>query len=76
MGYERHYQFNHEENNGYISEPCDILVQHYKSDNFRTISIRKEEWNAWKICEALNHAYKVGREDAMSDLRRMIGADK
>lgn len=53
---------------------CDILLDHgLKSPDFRTYVIRKEDINGWKICEALNQAYKAGREDAMRDLRNFIG---
>lgn len=72
----REYCFNRENHTGYGSEPCDILIQHFKSDNFRTIAIRAEEWDAWNICNKLNDAYKAGREDAMRDLRNFIGVEK
>lgn len=65
-----------EEDNDNGSEPCDILLQHFKSDNFRTYVIRKEEWSGWRIASALNDAYKAGREDAMRDLRNFIGVNK
>lgn len=64
------------EDNGYGSEPCDILLQHFKSDNFRTYAIRKEDWSGYMICNALNNAYEAGRADAMRDLRNFIGIEK
>jgi len=64
-----------EEDNGY--EPCDILLDHgLKSPDFRTYVIRKEDFKPWQVCDALNNAYRQGREDAMRDLRRFIGAEK
>jgi hypothetical protein len=61
-----------EEDNGY--EPCDILLDHgLKDPSFRTYVIRKEDLKPWQICDALNSAYKAGREDAMRDLRHFMG---
>lgn len=62
-----------EEDNGYGPEPCDILLQHFKSDNFRTYAIRKEDWSGHMICNALNSAYEAGRADAMRALRNFMG---
>ena len=65
------------EDDGWRSnEPCDILLQHFKSDDFRTYVIRKEDWTGRTICTALNNAYEAGRADAMRDLRRFIGVEK
>lgn len=70
----RHYCIR-EEDNGY--EPCDILLDHgYGSSDFRTYVIRKEDFKPWQVVDALNNAYKQGREDAMRDLRRFIGVEK
>jgi hypothetical protein len=70
----RHYCIRQGEN-GY--EPCDILLDHgYGSEDFRTYVIRKEDLKPWYIVDALNHAYKKGREDAMKDLRSFIGVEK
>lgn len=74
MGYNRYYSFDNKKDNGY--NPCDILLKLYDSDDFKTIAIRQEDLVPWKICEALNNAYKAGREDAMRDLRIFIGVDK
>jgi hypothetical protein len=64
-----------EEDNGY--EPCDILLDHgYGHKDFRTYVIRKEELTPRQICSVLNDAYKIGREDAMRDLRNLIGVEK
>jgi hypothetical protein len=64
-----------EEDNGY--EPCDILLDHgYGNKDFRTFVIRKEEFKPWQVADALNNAYKAGREDAMRDLRNFIGVGK
>ena len=61
-----------ETDNGY--EPCDILLDHgFNSPDFRTYVIRQEDLKPWQIVDALNSAYKAGREDAMADLRRFIG---
>lgn len=71
----RHYCIR-EEDNGYSAEPVDILLQHFKSDDFKTYVIRKEDWSGWKICHALNDAYAAGRAAAMQDLRNFIGVEK
>jgi hypothetical protein len=64
-----------ETDNGY--EPCDILLDHgYGSTDFRTYVIRKEDLKPWQIVDALNQAYKAGREDAFCDLRNFIGVGK
>jgi hypothetical protein len=64
-----------EEDNGY--DPCDILLDHgLKDSSFRTYVIRKEDLKPWQICDALNGAYRAGREDAMRDLRNFIGVEK
>ena len=70
----RHYCTREEDN---ANKLCDILLDHgLKSPDFRTYVIRKEDLSAWKICEALNSAYRAGREDAMRDLRNFIGIEK
>ena len=74
MSYKHFYTINHDENNGY--DPCDILLQHYEDDQWKTIAIRAEDLKPWNICEALNNAYKAGKADAMRNLRLMIGVDK
>lgn len=71
MGYKRTYTYNKEKFNG--SEPCDILLELYDNDSFRTIGLRVDDQIPWKICDALNHAYQQGRKDAMSDLRVVLG---
>lgn len=64
-----------ETENGY--EPCDILMDHgLINPDFRTYAIRKEDLKPWQICDALNNAYKAGREDAMRDLRNFMGISK
>ena len=65
-----------EEDSSHGSEPVDILLQHFKSDDFKTYVIRKEDWAGWSICNALNNAYEAGRADAMRDLRNFIGVEK
>jgi hypothetical protein len=68
------YCFNQEENTGY--EKCDILLKHYEDAGFRTILIRKDDFerlNAWEITRQLNDAYDSGYKHAMEDLRRFIG---
>lgn len=68
------YCWNEKENNGY--DPCDILLQHYKDDGFRTIALRKEAFECltpWQLCNMMNIAYDNGRKAAMEDLRRFIG---
>jgi hypothetical protein len=74
MSYKHYYTFNEKENNGY--EPCDILLQHYDSDEWRSIVIRADELKPWNICIALNSAYEAGKRDAMRNLRLMIGVEK
>jgi len=70
----RHYCIR-EEDNGY--EACDILLDHgYGNPDFRTYAIRKEDLKPWQICDALNNAYKAGREEAFRDLRNFIGVEK
>ena len=70
----RHYCIR-ESDNGH--EPCDILLDHgLKSPDFRTYVIRKEDLKPWQIVDALNSAYKAGREDAFKDLRNFIGVRK
>lgn len=67
----RHYCIREDEN-GY--EPCDILLDHgLNNPDFRTYVIRQEDFKPWQVVDALNNAYKQGREDAMRDLRRFIG---
>jgi hypothetical protein len=67
--------WNREDDNGY--EPCDILLDHgLQSPDFRTYVIRKEDLKPWQIVDALNQAYKAGREDAFRDLRNFIGVGK
>ncbi len=64
-----------ETDNGY--EPCDILLDHgLQSPDFRTYVIRKDDFKPWQVVDALNHAYRQGREDAMRDLRNFIGVGK
>jgi len=68
------YCWNTKESNGYDS--CDILLQHYNDDGFRTIALRKEDFERlkpWEFCDMLNRAYDNGRNAAMQDLRRFIG---
>ena len=67
---DRYYCIDQQES-GY--DPCDIRLQLYKSDDFTTIAIRKDELYPRKIAEALNNAYRAGRNDAMQDLRNFIG---
>jgi hypothetical protein len=77
LSYQKSYCWNGEKSNGY--EACDILVQHYKDDSFRTIVLSKEDFETlqpWKLCSLLNAAYESGKKDAMTDLRRLIGVDK
>ena len=70
----RHYCIR-KDDKGY--EPCDILLDHgYGNEDFRTYVIRKEDFKPWQVVDALNNAYRQGREDAMRDLRRFIGAEK
>ena len=76
MGYKRTYTFNSENNSGY--EPCDILLQHYPGETWRTIVLSKEDFETlrpWQLCSLLNNAYEAGRKDAMADLRTMIEGD-
>jgi len=63
-----------ESDNG--SDPCDILLDHGLSADFRTYVIRKEDLSPWKIVHELNNAYQAGREEAMRDLRNFIGVGK
>lgn len=63
-----------EEDNGY--EPCDILLDHGLSADFRTYVIRKEDFKPWQVVDALNQAYRAGREEAFRDLRNFIGVGK
>lgn len=72
--FKRQYTYNHKDNTGYA--PCDILVQYYESEEFRGVILRKddfEELAPWKLCTLLQAAYDAGRDDAMRDLRIMIG---
>lgn len=76
MTYKRTYTYNSTENNGY--DPCDILLQHYPEEIWRTIVLSKEDFEnlqPWKFCSLLNDAYEQGRKDAMKDLRTMIEGD-
>ncbi len=72
----RYYCFNEKEHTGYGPTTCNILIQHFKSDDFRTVAIREDEWSAWNLCSALNNAYEAGRQDAMRDLRNFMGIEK
>ena len=75
MAYKRTYTFNRETYTGY-GTPCNILVQLYEDENFKAVALRAEDFerfDAWRMCEALQHAYDSGREDAMRDLRMMMG---
>lgn len=74
MGHKHFYTINYDKNNGY--DPCDILLQHYDDEEWRTIVIRAEELKPWKICDALNNAYEAGKKDAMRNLRYMMGIEK
>ena len=74
MTYKHFYTINHDENNG--NEPCDILLQHYENDQWKTVVIRADDLQPWKICQALNSAYEAGKQDAMRNLRYMIGIEK
>ena len=76
MGYKRTYTFNQEMNSGH--EACDILLQHYPGETWRTIVLSKEDFEnvkPWQLCGLLNNAYSQGRKDAMADLRTMIEDD-
>lgn len=60
-------------------EDTDILVQYYNDEKFRTVLLSKQEFatlQPWKMCSLLNSAYDRGYDEAMADLRRLIGADK
>lgn len=68
------YCYNQDESNGY--DKCNILISHYGDSSFRTILLRKEEFeelHAWKMTSLLNDAYEAGYQHAMEDLRRFIG---
>lgn len=71
MGYKRNYTYNREKYNGHT--PCDILLELYDTDKFRTIALRVEDQVPWRICEALNNAYEEGRKDAKRDIRAVLG---
>lgn len=78
MAYKRTYTFNHKEHSGY-GEPCNILVQYYESEEFKAVALRADDlksFDAWHLCRALQSAYDAGREDAMRDLRMLIGVQK
>jgi len=78
MAYKRTYTFNHKEHNGYDT-PCNILVQYYESEEFKAVAVRAEDFerfDAWRMCQVLQNAYDAGREDAMRDLRMLIGVQK
>jgi hypothetical protein len=70
MGYNRTYLYNKEKFNGH--EPCDILLQLYETDHFKTISLRADQLVPWQICDALNRAYEEGRKDAKREIRTVL----
>lgn len=78
MGYKRSYVWRdeQEENGSNGHKPCDILCQHYNDETWATIVLSKQDFETltpWLLCSLLNQVYKNGREDAMADLRRMMG---
>lgn len=78
MAYKRTYTFDREKSTGY-GEPCNILVQYYESEQFRTVAMRAEDFerfDAWHMCQVLQNAYDAGREDQLRDIRMMLGVGK
>lgn len=74
MPYKPYYCYNEKENSG--SDPCDILLQLYPDDGFRTLVMRQEDFEhlkPWELCMLLNRAREAGREDAMRDVRDLLG---
>ena len=70
----RKYCYNEKENNGVDS--CDILLQHFPSDDWRSLVLSKDDFEdlvPWKLVEILNRAYDLGRSDALHDVRTLLG---
>jgi hypothetical protein len=79
MGYKREYLWRVKEGEttaGTGFEPADILCQMYGDPGMRTRVINADELRGmppWILCSLLNEVYKAGREDAMADLRTVLG---
>lgn len=79
MGYNRVYTWRKDENEeagagGF--EPADILCQLYNDPGMRTRVLDKDDLKGmapWYLCSLLNEVYRAGREDAMADLRHVLG---
>ena len=78
MGYKRSYVWRDEaeENGSNGHQPCDILCQLYEDAGMMTVALSKQDFESltpWLLCSLLNQVYKNGREDAMADLRNVLG---
>ena len=79
MGYKRQYIWRVEDGQsiaGTGHEPADILCELYGDPGMRTRVMDKDELKGmapWYLCSLLNEVYKSGREDAMADLRNVLG---
>ncbi len=79
MGYNRQYLWRVKEGEttaGSGFEPADILCQLYNDPGMRTRVMDASDLKGmqpWVLCSLLNEVYKAGREDAMSDLRQVLG---
>lgn len=73
----REYCYNTELSNGH--EPTAILLRHFKSDDFRTIVLSKEDFETlapWKLCCLLQDAFEAGQADAKRQIRNVLGIEK
>lgn len=79
MGYKREYIWRVKEGEttaGTGFEPADILCQLYNDPGMRTRVLDKDDLKGmapWYLCSLLNEVYRAGREDAMADLRHVLG---
>jgi len=78
-GYTRRYLWRVPEDQTTAStgfEPADILCEMYGDAGMRTRVVNADELKGfppWELCDLMNQAYRNGREDAMADLRRVLG---
>lgn len=73
MPYRPTYCWNTEESNGH--EPADILIQLYPDEAFRSIVLRKEDFErlrVWELCQLLQQAREAGYRDAQRDIRNAL----
>ena len=79
MGHTRQYIWRVEDGQSMAGsgfDPADILCELYGDSGMRTRVLDKDDLKGmapWYLCSLLNEVYKAGREDAMADLRMVLG---